>query len=152
MAKHTTTHKPALLGSGRFQWSGGAWLGTTLGSSSFLLPTIFFLTYHGQRTLAILALVALLILAMTAIVLWRLRHSIYPFSALMYFLTLYALLVPAVWLVIGEFAQEQALLAMSWPNTPMVNTIVFLIPPMAILWFWLIECRSKTKPKQKIAG
>lgn len=151
MTKNTTTPRQPVTGPGRFQWSGAGWAGTTLGGPSVLLPVMAFLSCHDQTTLAILALVAFLILTMTGIVLWRLRHSIYPFSALMYFLSLYALLVPAVLLVIGELARADALSAMNWPNTAMTNAVVVLLAPLVILATWFAEYRSRAKPKQKIA-
>ena len=151
MAKNATKLKPPLIGTGRFQWSGPAWVGATLGSSFFLVPVTAFLVYHSQTTLALLPMAAFLILAMTGFALWQVRQSIYPFSALMYFLALYALLIPAVWLVIGESAQKHTLLAMNWPNTAIANIIVLLMAPLAMLGIWIGERKSRIKPKLKNA-
>ena len=152
MVKDAMTPKPALIGSGHFQWSGPGWAGTVLGSSVFLLPITFCLIYNGQATLAMLPMAAFFVLVMTGIALWRLRQSVYPFSAVMYFLAIIAVLIPTVWWCVGEFAGEDALTAMNWPNSVIANLFVSLLAPLLALMFWFIERRSKTKPQQKIAG
>ena len=151
MGKNSTFRKAPVFGPGRFQWSTGAWVGTTLGSSFFLLPTAY-LIFHGQKTLAVLPIAPFLILAMVGVGLWNLRQTLYPFSALMQFLALYTVLVPSVWLMIGKFGHEDALLAMNWPNSTLVNTAVFLAAPLMALYFWFLEHRYKVNTSKKNAG
>lgn len=143
--------KLPLVGPGRFQWNAGAWFGSSLGSSAWMLVTSCFLLVNGQTILASIPTTGFALVLIGSAILWSRRHSIYPFSALMTLLGLLAIAFPVVWCVVQSYGSQSALAAMNWPESRWITILVFTIVPTGMIWSIVLEKsrstdETKTKP------
>ena len=141
--------KIPLIGPGRFQWNAGAWFGSSLGSSAWMLVTAGFLLINGQTILASIPTTGFALVLIGSALLWSRRQSIYPFSALMTLLGLLAIVFPFVWCVVQSFGSTSVLSAMNWPESRWITILVFAIVPAGMLWFYVLE-KSRTMGDTKI--
>jgi hypothetical protein len=143
--------KLPLVGPGRLQWNAGAWFGSSLGSSAWMLVTACFLLVNGQTIPASIPTIGFALVLIGSALLWSRRHSIYPFSALMALLGLFAITFPVVWCVVRSFGTPSALAAMNWPESHWITILLFAIIPTGMIWFLVLEKSrttgsTKTKP------
>ncbi len=141
--------KHALVGTGRFQWNAGAWFGSSIGSSAWMLVTSCFLLVNGQAFLASLPATIFALILLGSTILWSRRDSIFPFSALMTLLALIAVSFPVVWCVVQSYGSPSTLTAMNWPESPWIRLLVIAIVPTAMIWFFVLE-KSGTTERAKI--
>ena len=141
--------KIPIVGPGRFQWNAGAWFGSSLGSSAWMLVTACFLLVNGQMSLALIPTAGFALVLIGSALLWSRRHSIYPFSAMMTLLGLLAIAFPLVWCVVQSFGSPSVLAAMNWPESHWITILVFAIVPAGMICFFVLE-RSRTTGDTKI--
>lgn len=130
---------PVLVGPRRFQWNAGGWFGPSIGSSAWMVVTAYFLASQQQPALALLPASGFVILQIAAVMLWLLRGRIYPFTALMTLLGIFAIVLPAVWISVSLTASPAALAAMNWPRSFWVTALVCGMVPFLMLWFLVLE-------------
>ena len=140
----TANRKPR-KGAGRFQWSFGSWFGAVAGSTAWMLVTAGFLVAHGQYWVASIPVGCFLATNVVAMVLWRRRDVLDPFVALITILTVVGLAVPTAWITVRYWGSPTALAQMSWPSAAFWNYVVFTLGPVAMLWSWLLERRSRNR-------
>lgn len=131
--------KLPLVGPGRFQWNAGAWFGSSLGSSAWMLVTACFLLINGQAILASITATGYVLILSVSVLLWARRQSIHPFSALMTLLGLLAIAFPAVWFVVQSCGSQSVLAAMNWPQSRWTTILVLAIVPVHMVWFLILE-------------
>lgn len=141
--------KMPLVGPGHFQWNAGAWFGSSLGSSAWMLVTACFLLINGQMILASIPTTGFALVLIGSALLWSRRHSIYPFSALMTLLGLLAIVFPFVWCVVHSLGSPSVLSAMNWPESRWITILVFAIVPAGMIWFYVLE-KSRAMGDAKI--
>ncbi|MFO0941227.1 MAG: hypothetical protein U0930_10700 [Pirellulales bacterium] len=141
--------KTARLGPGRFQWNAGAWFGSLLGSSAWMLMVALFLFGNGDRLLAIAPTVAFAIVLFGTINLWSRRYSVYPFPALIAMLAVLAIFTPTIWIMVQNWASPKSLAAMNWPRPPWNAIFVFALVPSLMVWFSYLE-RNTLSPSKKL--
>ncbi len=131
--------KTPIVGPGRFQWNAGAWFGSSLGSSAWMLVTACFLLVSGQVILASIPITGFTLVLIGSTLLWSRRHSIFPFSALMTLMGLLAIAFPLVWCAVQSFGSPSALTAMNWPESRWATILVFAVAPAGMIWSFILE-------------
>ena len=131
-----------MKGSGRFQWNGGAWFGTMMGSTAWMLGASGFLLINRQAMLALVPSFAFSLSMMFAAVLWGRRDSVSPYKATMIMMGLFAVLVPTVFFTILFAANDEVLEKMNWNATPFNIAFIFGLCPTLMAYFWFLERRA----------
>ena len=143
------TSKRSLDGPRRFQWNAGAWFGSSLGSSAWMIVTSYFLIVHNQPRLALAPATGFSVILLGSILLWVRRDRVYPFTALMRLLVLLVLTVPIVWLLVSKVASPDALAAMNWPVSGFATVVVCLAAPAIMVAIWLMEQTTPTRTSRE---
>ena len=134
----------SIIGPGKFQWNGGGWFGSTLGSSAWMLVTCCFLIAHNQPWVASIVAVGFLTNLIASIALWVYRDRIYPFSALMSILGLMAFTIPLMWTLVQHYASDEFKNAMNWPVSQWSTIFVSVLIPAIMIWFAYLERSAKS--------
>ncbi len=128
-----------VLGRGRFQWNAGGWFGGALGGSAWMFLAAVMLTANDQVLVATVPAAAFLTVTIVAIVLWRRRSYLSPFAGLMAMMTVMAVIIPAVWTYL-EWQRPNNLLSLgSWPNSSNGRLFAYLLVPLMMIWFAIME-------------
>ena len=135
-----------LIGPGKFQWNAGAWFGSAIGGSAFMLLIAGFLFSHGQSRLALIPAIAFALISVISMAFWSNRHRIYPFSAIMVLLGLIATIIPIVLFSVDALARPAALAAMNWPTSLPLKVIACLVVPCTI---WKLSILEREIVQQK---
>ena len=135
--------KQAITGPGRFQWNSGAWFGSSLGCSSWMVPTAILLLYFEQPLLALMPLCGFASILVLVCFLWSKRDRILPFSAHMTQLTFVACIFPIVWFSIQSHISIEAREFARLPQTTWLNALyIITIVPIFMITFSLLEKRG----------
>lgn len=137
------TSKQAISGPGRFQWNVGAWFGSSLGCSSWMIPTTILLIYFEQPVLALMPLCGFTSILVLVCFLWSKRDRIFPFSAHMAQLALVACIFPIVWFSIQSHISIEAREFAKLPETTWLNALyIITVVPLFMVAFALMEKRG----------
>lgn len=130
-------------GSGYFQWNTGAWFGSVIGGTSWMMVAAGFLLVYQELGLAAIAIGGFALNNVVALSVWRRRSRLDPFRALIGVLCLMAVTLPSVWFAISEWASPQALEKMNWPSSRSYGIVAAFLVPVCMAWFYMFERRAK---------
>ena len=128
-------------GAGRFQWNAGGWFGPVIGSTAWMIGPAGCLIAH-RRWLAAVPIGCFVIMNLLGWILWRFRDRLAPFPALITMLASLAMAVPII-LATTALGTPNSPPQMNLPSSPLGWLVVVLFVPAMIVWFYVIEHRSK---------
>ena len=128
-----------IIGSGKFQWNAGGWFGGSIGSSAWMIVAAGSMLLNNQPLVAMIPALGFAVILIASLLLWSRRDRIYPFTAMMALLGLFALILPLVWILIHVYGSAQSRAAMNWPDSLWSLMPVFALVPALMTWFLILE-------------
>ena len=113
-----------------FAWNAGAWWGTTLGGTCWMIPFPFILGWHGDWAAAVIVSFCAALAAVAGIVIWQQRSRIKALPALHTMVLILGILTTIILATVSTLASTPSKLALHW--SPWVWGLLFLFPLMSL--------------------
>ena len=113
-----------------FRWNGGAWWGTTLGGTCWMIPFAIILAVHGDWAAAVIVSICAVLAATGGIVMWQQRSRIKALPALQWMILILGILTTIILATVSTLASTPSKLALHW--SPWVWGLLVLFPLMSL--------------------
>ena len=123
------------VGYDAFRWDVGAWLGSSLGSTAWMLTLAFMLFWHGSILAGAVVSFCFLIGVAFAFGLWQSRDLVSAYHALQLFVGLIFVLTIVALAAIQFLANEPTRLSTHW--TPWAWFILLIYPIVSVHFHWV---------------
>jgi hypothetical protein len=131
-------------GTGRFQWNVGAWSGSVIGNTAWMIVTSCFLLVNRQELIAAVPVGCFLVTNLIACTIWMRRERLDPFLSMMVILSVLSVTIPVAWVATQAWASSEALEQMNWPSGTTWKVVV-LLAPAVMVWFIILEHRARSR-------
>lgn len=134
-----TDSAEAKIDRGHFRWNVGAWFGSVVGGTAWMILAGGFLMASDQWWVATAPLACFLITNMVALWLWRKRDRTPAFRAYMILMSVLAIAVPLTWFSIVIWGPTNSLEQMTRLTSSAASISVLLLVPAMMAWFCFLE-------------